>query len=160
MLEIFWQPPLPSLQHGEILGYYVGYRRTAASSAYKYQTVRGEPGVEGDAKLSLVLEGLAKFTQYTVTVQVTSLVWTSVTQSCRRSTRPARDPRTLPPWWSPPGRTCPAWPRGPWSVRLGLATLGYGWAGLLLRSRLCMGCSGGGTGHGILDILENGLISW
>ena len=68
-LEVFWLPPLAHLQHGRIKGYYVGYRRAEPTSAYKYETVQ----VSGDnveTPMSLLIQGLSKFTKYTVTLQV------------------------------------------------------------------------------------------
>ena len=72
-LEVFWLPPLAHLQHGEIKGYYVGYRRAEPTSPYKYETVQVETGGGADhaeTTMSLVIQGLDKFTKYTVTVQV------------------------------------------------------------------------------------------
>ena len=59
------------LQHGQIKGYYVGYRRAEPVSPYKYETVQvGGGGDHAETAMSLVIQGLAKFTKYTVTVQV------------------------------------------------------------------------------------------
>ena len=67
-LEVFWLPPLVQLQHGRIKGYYVGYRRAEPTSPYKYETV--QVGDHAETTMSLVIQGLDKFTKYTVTVQV------------------------------------------------------------------------------------------
>ena len=76
-LEVFWLPPLVHLQHGQIKGYYVGYRRAEPTSPYKYETVQVETGGGGadhaETAMSLVIQGLDKFTKYTVTVQVQQL---------------------------------------------------------------------------------------
>ena len=72
-LEVFWLPPLVQLQHGRIKGYYVGYRRAEPTSPYKYETVQvggGGGGDHAETTMSLVIQGLDKFTKYTVTVQV------------------------------------------------------------------------------------------
>ena len=71
-LEVFWLPPQLHLQHGQIKGYYVGYRRAEPTSAYKYETVQvgGGGGNHPETTMSLVIQGLDKFTKYTVTVQV------------------------------------------------------------------------------------------
>ena len=36
----FFQPPHPDVRHGEILGYYLGYKVTNTSDPYRYQTLQ------------------------------------------------------------------------------------------------------------------------
>ena len=56
---------------GDILGYYIGYQQETPHSPYKYETVSGQAArVRPGGRMSLVLDGLDKFTKYIVTVQV------------------------------------------------------------------------------------------
>ncbi|XP_073976308.1 Down syndrome cell adhesion molecule 2 isoform X2 [Rhodnius prolixus] len=66
-LLVSWSPPLAHLRHGDIQGYYVGYKEiSAVNSNYNMTAVTGD-GEDGTGEL--ILAGLAKYTRYTVVVQ-------------------------------------------------------------------------------------------
>ncbi|XP_049781073.1 Down syndrome cell adhesion molecule-like protein Dscam2 [Schistocerca cancellata] len=58
-------PPDESLQNGEILGYYIGYKISNSSEPFHYKTFEVTPGME----LQNTLNELQKFTEYSVLVQ-------------------------------------------------------------------------------------------
>ncbi|XP_049771919.1 Down syndrome cell adhesion molecule-like protein 1 homolog [Schistocerca cancellata] len=64
-LFVTWKPPEEKFQNGEILGYYIGYRRTNSSDAFHYKTFEVIPGMP----LQGLLTNLQKFTEYTVLIQ-------------------------------------------------------------------------------------------
>ncbi|PSN39680.1 Down syndrome cell adhesion molecule-like protein Dscam2 [Blattella germanica] len=64
-LMVSWKPPEHHLLHGEILGYYIGYRKNDSAEPFLYKTLEVSPGTE----LQIVLKGLHKFTEYIVLVQ-------------------------------------------------------------------------------------------
>ncbi|KAL1130463.1 hypothetical protein AAG570_011711 [Ranatra chinensis] len=66
-LLVTWSPPVPELRHGDIQGYYVGYKEISAlGSNYNMTAVTGD-GEDGGGEL--LLGGLAKYTRYTIVVQ-------------------------------------------------------------------------------------------
>ncbi|CAH1390384.1 unnamed protein product [Nezara viridula] len=66
-LHVTWSPPLPDLRHGDIQGYYVGYKEiSAVNSNYNMTAVSGD-GEDGTGEL--LLGGLEKYTRYTIVVQ-------------------------------------------------------------------------------------------
>ncbi|XP_049845654.1 Down syndrome cell adhesion molecule-like protein Dscam2 [Schistocerca gregaria] len=64
-LLVTWKPPDESLQNGEILGYYIGYKISNSSEPFHYKTFEVTPGME----LRNTLNELQKFTEYSVLVQ-------------------------------------------------------------------------------------------
>ncbi|XP_049855065.1 Down syndrome cell adhesion molecule-like protein 1 [Schistocerca gregaria] len=64
-LFVTWKPPEEKFQNGEILGYYIGYRKTNSSDAFHYKTFEVIPGMP----LQGLLTNLQKFTEYTVLIQ-------------------------------------------------------------------------------------------
>ncbi|KAJ9581127.1 hypothetical protein L9F63_023697, partial [Diploptera punctata] len=64
-LVVTWKPPEHHLLNGEILGYYIGYRKNDSAEPFLYKTLEVSPGSE----LQIVLKGLHKFTEYIVLVQ-------------------------------------------------------------------------------------------
>ncbi|TRY70745.1 hypothetical protein TCAL_04830 [Tigriopus californicus] len=74
-LFVTWEPPDTNLQHGEILGYYLGYKVTNSSDPYRYQTLEitkfEDFGIEHHKarKLELHITHLKKYTQYSIVVQ-------------------------------------------------------------------------------------------
>ncbi|XP_049799922.1 Down syndrome cell adhesion molecule-like protein Dscam2 [Schistocerca nitens] len=64
-LLVTWKPPEEHLHHGEIMGYYIGYRAANSSEPFHYKTYEVIPGME----LRNILSGLRKFTEYSVLVQ-------------------------------------------------------------------------------------------
>ncbi|XP_049771876.1 Down syndrome cell adhesion molecule-like protein Dscam2 [Schistocerca cancellata] len=58
-------PPDKHLQHGEIMGYYIGYRLANSSEPFHYKTFEVIPGIE----LQNTLTNLQKFTEYSILVQ-------------------------------------------------------------------------------------------
>ncbi|XP_049947468.1 Down syndrome cell adhesion molecule-like protein Dscam2 [Schistocerca serialis cubense] len=64
-LLVSWKPPDKHLQHGEIMGYYIGYRLANSSEPFHYKTFEVIPGIE----LQNTLTNLQKFTEYTILVQ-------------------------------------------------------------------------------------------
>ncbi|XP_047108457.1 Down syndrome cell adhesion molecule-like protein 1 homolog isoform X1 [Schistocerca piceifrons] len=64
-LHVSWKPPRDQYQHGEIIGYYIGYRTSNSSEPFHYKTYEVLPGAE----LRILLTGLQKFTEYVIFVQ-------------------------------------------------------------------------------------------
>ena len=76
----FFKAPSAHLRHGNILGYYLGYKVANSSEPYRYQTL-GTPGsasvgpseaVEEEVETrrhELRVDNLKKFTQYSVVIQ-------------------------------------------------------------------------------------------
>ncbi|GLG93666.1 Tyrosine-protein phosphatase Lar [Gryllus bimaculatus] len=65
-VQVTWKPPEKHLHHGEIMGYYIGYRVSSNSSEpFHYNTLESVPGTE----LRSTLSGLRSFTEYSVLVQ-------------------------------------------------------------------------------------------
>ncbi|XP_049806711.1 Down syndrome cell adhesion molecule-like protein Dscam2 [Schistocerca nitens] len=64
-LLVTWKPPDESLQNGEILGYYIGYKISNSSEPFHYKTFEVTPGMD----LQNTLNELQKFTEYSVLVQ-------------------------------------------------------------------------------------------
>lgn len=66
-LRVTWKPPQRSEWHGEILGYYVGFKQTNTNSSFIYETVNylTEDGKEHN----LELNNLKTYTQYSVVIQ-------------------------------------------------------------------------------------------
>ena len=65
--------PSAHLRHGNILGYYLGYKVANSSEPYRYQTL-GTPGSasgpsEVETRNELRVDNLKKFTQYSVVIQ-------------------------------------------------------------------------------------------
>ncbi|XP_024084690.1 Down syndrome cell adhesion molecule-like protein Dscam2 [Cimex lectularius] len=66
-LLVTWTPPLAELRHGDIQGYYVGYKEiNMVNGNYNMTAVTGD-GEDGTGEL--VLTGLAQYTRYTIVVQ-------------------------------------------------------------------------------------------
>ncbi|XP_046679200.1 Down syndrome cell adhesion molecule-like protein Dscam2 isoform X5 [Homalodisca vitripennis] len=66
-LLVTWAPPLPELRHGDIQGYYVGYREiNSPNGNYNMTAVSG---VSDEGGGELILSGLLKFTRYSLVVQ-------------------------------------------------------------------------------------------
>lgn len=64
---ISWLPPLPELRHGEIQGYYIGYKSsTSSSTSYNFTSVSGD-GEGGTGEI--LLSALAKYHRYTIVAQ-------------------------------------------------------------------------------------------
>ncbi|XP_022252784.1 Down syndrome cell adhesion molecule-like protein Dscam2 [Limulus polyphemus] len=66
-LRVSWLPPLESVRNGVIQGYYVGYKKTNSSESYQYKTVEAKSNE--NTRIKCDLQGLRKFTFYTVVVQ-------------------------------------------------------------------------------------------
>ncbi|XP_022235304.1 Down syndrome cell adhesion molecule-like protein Dscam2, partial [Limulus polyphemus] len=64
-IKVTWKPPKTSQWHGNIKGYYVGYKITDASEKFVYKTLEEEKGFNREC----VLTSLRRFTRYTVKVQ-------------------------------------------------------------------------------------------
>ncbi|XP_022258531.1 Down syndrome cell adhesion molecule-like protein Dscam2, partial [Limulus polyphemus] len=64
-LKITWKPPNQKLQHGVLLGYYVGYKLATSSDQYVYRTLEIQPDFKEECHLS----GLKRFTKYVIIVQ-------------------------------------------------------------------------------------------
>ncbi|XP_022236930.1 Down syndrome cell adhesion molecule homolog, partial [Limulus polyphemus] len=64
-LKITWKPPNQKLQHGILLGYYVGYKKASSSDGYVYKSLEIQPGFKEECHLS----GLSRFTKYNIIVQ-------------------------------------------------------------------------------------------
>lgn len=62
---ILFQPPENHLHHGEIIGYYIGYRIRNSTEPFHYKTFEVIPGVD----LQITLTNLQKFTEYSILVQ-------------------------------------------------------------------------------------------
>ncbi|XP_076342776.1 cell adhesion molecule Dscam1-like isoform X2 [Tachypleus tridentatus] len=66
-VKITWLTPKESVQDGVIQGYYVGYKKTNSSESYQYKTVEAKSREGG--RIKCVLQGLEKFTFYTIVIQ-------------------------------------------------------------------------------------------
>uniref|UniRef100_T1JE43 Down syndrome cell adhesion molecule-like protein Dscam2 n=1 Tax=Strigamia maritima TaxID=126957 RepID=T1JE43_STRMM len=66
-LKVSWQAPHAQLRNGIVKGYYVGYKIASSSSAYQFRML--EVPEDYAATLSLPINDLHKFTQYSVVVQ-------------------------------------------------------------------------------------------
>ncbi|KAL1417707.1 hypothetical protein MTO96_026610 [Rhipicephalus appendiculatus] len=70
-IRVTWKPPERELWHGELKGYYVGYRLDQPGDPYLYKTLQLEPQA-GSAKVvraEVILSSLRKFSPYLVLVQ-------------------------------------------------------------------------------------------
>lgn len=71
-LVVTWEPPPRETWNGNLLGYHVGYQEysgdetNAVSQSYVFKSVEVRPHYGGEA----TLQGLAKFTTYSIIVQV------------------------------------------------------------------------------------------
>uniref|UniRef100_T1JES5 Down syndrome cell adhesion molecule n=1 Tax=Strigamia maritima TaxID=126957 RepID=T1JES5_STRMM len=66
-LKVSWQAPHPQLRNGIIKGYNIGYRIASSSGPYQFRML--EVPEDYTATLSLPINDLHKFTQYSVVVQ-------------------------------------------------------------------------------------------
>ena len=68
---VSWEPPPRDSWNGDLLGYRVGYQELAESSGsterFEYKSVEVRPHFGGEA----TLQGLSKYTKYSIIVQVT-----------------------------------------------------------------------------------------
>ncbi|XP_049786375.1 Down syndrome cell adhesion molecule-like protein Dscam2 [Schistocerca cancellata] len=64
-LSVSWKEPIHELQHGEIIGYYIGYRMSNSTEPFQYKTYEVIP----DAEMKIIISGLHKFTQYAIFTQ-------------------------------------------------------------------------------------------
>ncbi|XP_049771830.1 Down syndrome cell adhesion molecule-like protein Dscam2 [Schistocerca cancellata] len=64
-LIVTWEPPERYLQHGDVMGYYIGYRLANSTDTFHYETHEVLPGMP----LRHILTNLKKYTQYTILVQ-------------------------------------------------------------------------------------------
>ncbi|XP_071040725.1 cell adhesion molecule Dscam1 isoform X2 [Parasteatoda tepidariorum] len=64
-IHVSWQPPKKELRHGNVKGYYVGYKPYGGAENYIYQTVE----VQGDFKEEIILTNLRRATKYSIIVQ-------------------------------------------------------------------------------------------
>lgn len=61
---VSWSPPIPELRYGNIEGFNIGYQ-TSNMRSYNFTTVMGD----GDNNYDFLLEGLKKYTRYSIIVQ-------------------------------------------------------------------------------------------
>lgn len=75
-LVVTWEPPPRETWNGNLLGYHVGYQEysgdetNAVSQSYVFKSVEVRPHYGGEA----TLQGLAKFTTYSIIVQVCYII--------------------------------------------------------------------------------------
>lgn len=71
-LMVTWEPPLRESWNGNLLGYHIGYQELSSddtnniAQTYIFKTVEVRPHYGGEA----TLQGLSKFTTYSIIVQV------------------------------------------------------------------------------------------
>lgn len=75
-LVVTWEPPPKDTWNGELLGFHVGYQEmplndsSFVSQSYTFKSVEVRAHFGGEA----VLQGLSKYTTYSIIVQVSSAV--------------------------------------------------------------------------------------
>ncbi|XP_049524579.1 Down syndrome cell adhesion molecule-like protein 1 homolog [Dermacentor silvarum] len=71
-IRVTWKPPERELWHGELKGYYVGYRLDQPGDPYLYKTLQLDQPQVGSAETvptEVLLSPLRKFSPYLVLVQ-------------------------------------------------------------------------------------------
>jgi len=66
-LKVSWKPPLTEHWNGDLLGYYVGHKKTTGDERYHFETV--EYIKENGGEHRLQISNLEVFTEYAVVVQ-------------------------------------------------------------------------------------------
>ncbi|GAB6033034.1 Down syndrome cell adhesion molecule-like protein 1, variant 2 [Chamberlinius hualienensis] len=74
-IKVSWKPPKLELWHGQILGFYVGYRMYESPDSYKFETIEVKNSLKDVEHVNLT--GLKKFTRYSIVVQAYNHVGTS-----------------------------------------------------------------------------------
>ncbi|XP_067138853.1 cell adhesion molecule Dscam1-like [Centruroides vittatus] len=64
-LRVFWQPPQTHLRHGQLKGYYVGYRVHGSGDPYTYKTLE----ITDKFKNECTINHLNRLTKYSIIVQ-------------------------------------------------------------------------------------------
>lgn len=64
-LRVFWQSPQAHLRHGQLKGYYVGYRIHGSGDSYTYKTL----DITDDFKNECKITNLKRLTKYSIIVQ-------------------------------------------------------------------------------------------
>lgn len=68
-LKVSWAAPRPELRHGQLVGYYIGYKVAGSDDQFQYKHYIPEPEEMKQPTFTTYLTNLKRLTRYRVTVQ-------------------------------------------------------------------------------------------